>query len=101
MSTLSTKREFYAAHLETIETEGGSIAGYARAHGLCAQTLYYWRRKLSGQDRFLRVRASRGEGGDEATSQLPVQIRFPNGVAVSMAADAAALPDVLRALASL
>jgi len=29
MSTLSTKGEFYAAHLETIETEGGSIAGCA------------------------------------------------------------------------
>ena len=48
LSPTDTER-FWSSHLAAIERCGASVAEYAREHGLSAQSLYGWRRRLAGQ----------------------------------------------------
>lgn len=96
MPELTEKQQTYKAHLEAADAQGLSIAEYARAHDLSSQTLYQYRRRFRGPSRFIRA-----EARPEAGAGFPVQVRLPNGVAVSIGLDLAALPEIFRALRSL
>ncbi|MET3137859.1 transposase-like protein, partial [Undibacterium sp. GrIS 1.2] len=41
------EKQYWVRHVERLALEGGSVPAYARAHGISADCLYYWRRKLN------------------------------------------------------
>lgn len=41
------EKQYWVKHVERLALEGGSVPAYARAHGISADCLYYWRRKLN------------------------------------------------------
>ncbi len=40
------EKQYWVKHVAGLALEGGSVPAYARAHGISADCLYYWRRKL-------------------------------------------------------
>lgn len=40
------EKQYWVKHVGGLALEGGSVPAYARAHGISADCLYYWRRKL-------------------------------------------------------
>ena len=40
------EKQYWVKHVAGLALEGGSVPTYARAHGISADCLYYWRRKL-------------------------------------------------------
>jgi transposase-like protein len=71
--------------LERWRRSGDTIAAYARAHGVSAPRLYWWRRRLSGT-------ASTPEPGSEirlapatiVSAAVTVEVRLPSGVVVEV-----------------
>ncbi len=41
------EKQYWVKHVTELAREGGSVPAYARAHGISADCLYYWRRKLN------------------------------------------------------
>lgn len=41
------EKHYWVKHVAGLALEGGSVPAYARAHGISADCLYYWRRKLN------------------------------------------------------
>ena len=41
------EKQYWVKYVASLELEGGSVQAYARAHGISADCLYYWRRKLN------------------------------------------------------
>ena len=41
------EKQYWVKHVTGLALEGGSVLAYARAHGISADCLYYWRRKLN------------------------------------------------------
>lgn len=41
------EKQYWVKHVAELALKGGSVPAYARAHGISADCLYYWRRKLS------------------------------------------------------
>ena len=114
--TLEQKRRVVAE----CGAEGASIAGVARRHGLNANQLYAWRRRLDGEGAGVRHGAilpvtlaavEQMEAGSAPPDAPPVapptcgriQIILPGGVRIIVGADVegAALQRVLRALGAL
>jgi len=89
-------QEAYRAHLEAADAQGLSIAEYARDHDLSPQALYRYRRRVRGPSQFIRAQAR-----PDTDVGFPVQVRLPNGVAVSIGLDLAVLPELLQTLRSL
>ena len=114
--TLEQKRRVVAE----CGAEGASIAGVARRHGLNANQLYAWRRRLDGEGAGVRHGAilpvtlaavEPMEAGPvppvapsiAAPTRGRIQILLPGGVRIIVGADVegAALQRVLRALGAL
>ena len=114
--TLEQKRRVVAE----CGAEGASISGVARRHGLNANQLYAWRRRLDGEGAGVRHGAilpvtlaavEPMEAGPVPTVAPPIaaptrgriQILLPGGVRIIVGADVegAALQRVLRALGAL
>ena len=98
MRDLTERHQFYKRHLDTIDEQGVTISKYARTHGLKPSALYDARKRLRQRSSFVRVVA---DGPARAGTPLPVQIRLPNGITVSIGSDPATLPALLRAVAAL
>ncbi len=96
MSELTNDARSLRAHVEAAEAQGLSIARYASAHGVSAQSLYATRRRMRTAG-FVRVRSS----PPETIAAPSLHIRLPNGIAVSVAVDMPALPALMKALAAL
>lgn len=74
---LTKKQQFWLAHLEAADNSGLSVAEYAKANNLKAQTLYQWRSALksrsvtgSTEASFTRVVSSMSLSGNRLTVQL-------------------------------
>jgi len=114
--TLEQKRRVVAE----CGAEGASIAGVARRHGLNANQLYAWRRRLDGEGAGVRhgailpvtLAAVKPKGAGPAPPVAPpiarptcgrIQIILPGGVRIIVDADVeeAVLQRVLRSLGAL
>jgi len=81
---LTEKQQFWFEHLEAADHSGLSIADYAKANSLKAQTLYQWRSTLksrsvtvSAEARFTRVVSSTPLPGHRLTVKLfDAQLQF-------------------------
>lgn len=81
---LTKKQQFWLAHLEAADHSGLSLAEYAKANNLNAQTLYQWRYAfksrpvtVSTEARFTRIVSSTPLPSNRLTVQLfEAQLQF-------------------------
>jgi transposase-like protein len=52
------EKQYWVKHVTGLALEGGSVPAYARAHGISADCLYYWRRKLNKKSSQLPSKAA-------------------------------------------
>ena len=72
--------------LAACEASGDPVAGFANRHGLDAQRLYWWRRRLG--------RASHQLAQASSTAFIPVRVRGGSAVADDVAGVVVSLDDV-------
>lgn len=103
MSGLTDNERFWRAHLDSASTDGVALTEYADKHGLKVQSLYSAKYRLRNREAsrstFVRVSQTRVE--QTSVAQMPMTVRLPNGVSMSVAYDATTLGPLLTALASL
>lgn len=44
---MKSVKEYWEDHLSAAQSEGCSLSGYAKKHGLSVKPLYYWQKKLN------------------------------------------------------
>ena len=93
MAGLTDRQKFYKAHLDAARDQGLTIAAYARANDIPAQSLYAARRRIEGQSDFVRIERV----AQPALTRL--EMRLPNGLLVVAISDD--VTSVLRAAAAL
>jgi hypothetical protein len=99
MKALTANQRQLEAHLDAARAEGLRLSDYARREGVSVHALYQYRKR--------EKQRARREGGfvrvvtPEPMLTAPVQVRFPNGVAVALGLEAKALPGLLTTLARL
>lgn len=96
MPTRTEKQKAYQAHLDAAAAQGLSLKAYADAHDLNVHQLYAYRRRLRAQP-FVKVRAQ----GPAPGTAVPLSIRLPNGLTVSMTLAPDQIPTFLQRLAAL
>jgi len=102
---LTDRQRFWLEHIQACEASGQSMAEYAAAQGISAQTMYAGKKTLvekgvlpaAQPPRFQRVHVM------EAAASNQWRIGLPNGVSVAFAGevDAKTLTTVLSSAASL
>jgi len=100
MKALTEKQAYWKEHLEAAESFDGTLADYARAHGLSSKKLYSYKTRI-------RKREAAGEAStgfvkvmSRAVASLsPVTVTLPNGVRLTFSDIDA--PGLLERLAGL
>ena len=98
---MSSKSEFWTAHIVGWRGSGLSQAAYCRQHGLELKRICYWRRRL-GQTLTSSPAVLPIVVSERAESDNRLEVCLPNGlqVRVSMSANPARLAPLIRLLRS-
>jgi hypothetical protein len=99
MKALTENQKAWKTHLDAAAAAGIPLTAYAAQHGLSVAAMYNAKKRIQEREvssTFVRVKETRVE-----RISMPMTVRMPNGVSVSLPTDAALVETVLKTLATL
>jgi len=103
---LTERQHYWLEQIQACEAWGGTVAEYARAHGIAARAMYAGKKMLVNKGvlaRTRRVRFQRAQVVDAVVVGSEWRVQLPNGVSVAFsgAVDAGMLTRVLNTAAAI